>query len=482
MTNERKVTIKTVTVLSDRLPQPSGVDGNVLTEEGGVIEWKAPVESGDVRASDTDTAPGTLMEKLHSGDNITLTLEHAGGNEQVLISAGSEPAQADLHLAVDPILGSDTPSVDRPSRLYGGDYTAYPFATIQAAVDSLPNPWNNDCEISLAAGVHPAGVSVVNLMGTGGIQLHSVELEIDTGNATSGSNRTLQDTTKSWTPGEHAGRFLLCPDLAGLALPIRSNTSDTITLAAHSYIGSVIPGSQYWIYDVAATIDGDVQLNDSLSPTNGFLLQLVKLGAGRSINGAGICCTISNVIVPSGALNLSRCSIVSLDHSTFNNGSILLVDIGLLLIWETLAMGSPQVGVWIESCPLLAAIGISVVGAAEHGLYLSNVNFEDLPWGAYLEAIDNAGNGLYLRKGTQCRLDGFHSMEGTGNGAFGVEVDSFCELVFKGSPVFPTLTGTMGDLTIDRGATALGWIADFSTDGDLAVSPNLFSRAERNDT
>lgn len=482
MTNERKVSIKTVTVLSDRLPQPSGVDGSVLTEEGGVIQW-APASSATykVAASVTDTTPGRLSEKLSAGDNISLALEGAGGNEKVKVSF-TETEQADLQLAVDPVAGSDTPSEDRPATLFGGDYTAFPFATLQAAVDSLPNPWREDCAISMAAGVHPGGISLLNLQGNGGISIHSVELEIEHSNATGGSNRTLQDTGKSWATDEHAGRFLLCPALAGMLLPILGNTADTITLAAHGYIGSILPGSEYWIYDMAATIDGDVSITDSLSPTNGLLLQLVKLGTGRSLSGAGICLTLDHVMVPDGGLNVSRCSIVTLNQCSFAGGAVLLVDVGALFIWESMITGSPQCGLWLESVPLLLALGITIKGSVEHGLYMSNVNCEDLPWPSYLEAIDNGGNGLYMRKGSMWRLEGFRALSGTGNGAFGVEVDSYCELVFKGSPVFPALTGALGDLTIDRGATALSWPADFNTNGDVAVSSYLFNRVERKDT
>ena len=436
MTADRKVTIRTVTVIRDKVPTPAGNDGYVLTELGGLMAWAEP-------------------------------------------SPVSEVTQSALHLRVDPVSGSDTPTVDRPARLYGGDYTGHPFATIQAAIDALPNPWNASCQITLAQGVHPGNVIINNLRGTGGILLHSGELILDHGYATGGSNRTLQDTGKAWTPDQFAGKFLLCPFLAGVFLPILGNTSDTITLAAHGYIGAIIPGSEYWVDDVGATIDGDISASDSLSQSDGLLLQLIKMGAGKTITCAGVSCTLDMVI--GGALNVSRCSIVSTSHCTFA-GSVLMAEIGALLIWESLISGSPQVGLWLESIHMMLALGISVKGSAEHGVYLTNVNFEDLPWPSYIQAIDNGGNGLYLRKGTQCRLEGISLMEGSGNGAFGVEVDSFCELVFKGSPDFPSLTGALGDLTIDRGATALSWISDFSTDGDVAVSTYLFNRAERKDT
>jgi hypothetical protein len=349
MTNERKVAIKTVTVISDRLPQPSGTDGNVLTEVGGVIQW-APASAATfkVAASATDTTPGRLLEKLSAGGNISLALEGAGGDEKVRLSF-TESEQADLQLAVDPVAGSDTPSEDRPATLFGGDFTAFPFATLQAAVDSLPNPWKENCQITLAAGVHPGGFTLQNLQGNGGILIHSVELEVEHSNATGGSNRTLQDTSKSWATDEHAGRFLLCPVLSGVLLPILGNTADTITLAAHGYIGGILPGSVYWIYDMAATIDGDVYITDSLSPTNGLLLQLVKLGAGRNLAGAGICLTMDHVMVPDGGLNVSRCSIVSITQCSFAGGAVLLVDVGALQVWESMITGSPQCGLWVES-------------------------------------------------------------------------------------------------------------------------------------
>jgi len=70
-----------------------------------------------------------------------------------IVGGGGSVAQpqSNLILAVSNS-GSDTPTDDRPVLLYGGDYSAFPFATIQAAIDACERDRTEKVTIRVGAG------------------------------------------------------------------------------------------------------------------------------------------------------------------------------------------------------------------------------------------------------------------------------------------------------------------------------------------
>lgn len=122
MTADRKVAIRTVTVIRDKVPTPSGTDGFVLTEQGGLmvwaepasqlpelsgvdghvlteragsVGWESPTDLDDkVRATAADTTPAYLQGKLSAGANVALSVVDPGEDEKIQITA-IVPASAD---------------------------------------------------------------------------------------------------------------------------------------------------------------------------------------------------------------------------------------------------------------------------------------------------------------------------------------------------------------------------------------------------
>ncbi len=71
--------------------------------------------------------------------------------------SSSDVATGDITVLVDSASGSDSATDDRPARLTTGDYSAYPFATIQAALSALPItvPYPYRVMVDVAAGTLP---------------------------------------------------------------------------------------------------------------------------------------------------------------------------------------------------------------------------------------------------------------------------------------------------------------------------------------
>lgn len=150
--------------------------------------------------------------------------------------------------------GSDTPSTDRPARLSGGDYSAHPFLTIQAALDSLPRDIRHLTTVHVGAGTFAGAVIDGFVSGlaaeddhpllriTGTMVLASVTTGPNTGTATGGSSSTLVHTGAGWTVNDLTGKLVRlvsgngsaanspAAQLATVLGRVLSNTSDTITL------------------------------------------------------------------------------------------------------------------------------------------------------------------------------------------------------------------------------------------------------------
>lgn len=72
----------------EQLPTPSGVDGRVLTETGSVASWQDLPATIDelVKISATDTTADYLAGKIAAGTNIDLVVQDAGADETISIN------------------------------------------------------------------------------------------------------------------------------------------------------------------------------------------------------------------------------------------------------------------------------------------------------------------------------------------------------------------------------------------------------------
>jgi hypothetical protein len=84
------------------------------------------------------TLPDRKIVNFVAGDDVQIYDNPALLATNIAIQGGSfARAFSNIILAVDTLDGSDTSTV-RPTIISGGDWTAYPFLTIQAALSSLP--------------------------------------------------------------------------------------------------------------------------------------------------------------------------------------------------------------------------------------------------------------------------------------------------------------------------------------------------------
>lgn len=159
----------------------------------------------------------------------------------LLVDAATLPqaSEAAITLAVNGATGDDTPSSDRPAKIVKGDYSAYPFATIQAAINAVPLLTPYPVTINVAEGNY-AGYYIrarsmgdwFQVVGTRGIA--TLATGSTAGTVTSGSVTQLTVTGAGWTPGDLIGKFveITAGAGAGQIFVIADNTADTIYFAA----------------------------------------------------------------------------------------------------------------------------------------------------------------------------------------------------------------------------------------------------------
>ena len=174
----------------------------------------------------------------------------------------SLPIQSALTLAVSPT-GNDSPSVDRPEFLYGGDYTAFPFLTPQAAVNAIPKFSGYYVRIELAEGAyagfsfegHYAG-NLVEIVG--GRKLAVLASGVTSGFPTATDSKIITMTGAGWTAKNLVGKFVevLSGPGAGQIAVIAANTADTITLAA-GFLPYITVASSFRLVEQTVRITGD---------------------------------------------------------------------------------------------------------------------------------------------------------------------------------------------------------------------------------
>jgi hypothetical protein len=144
-------------------------------------------------------------------------------------------ATGDIILAVSSA-GDDSDS-NRPSVITSGDYSAYPFLTIQAAIEALPSfvrPYT--ATVNVGAGDF-AGAYIFQRAGNykivGTLDLSALTTGSNAGTFSSGGARAATKTGETWTTNNLKGHFVKITAGRGVGQErvIVSNTEDTIVVA-----------------------------------------------------------------------------------------------------------------------------------------------------------------------------------------------------------------------------------------------------------
>jgi hypothetical protein len=190
--------------------------------------------------------------------------------------------------------GSDTPSLARPARLLGGDYSSVPFATPQAAIDSLPKGLNHDVVVAISAGTF-SGAAMQGFVGQGRLDFHgatalaTITSGSNAGTAGSGTSTTSMNkptAASNWTSADLRGKFLLITSGGGASgdasfptiRPIKSNTTTSLT------VSSVVGMDSTTIFQI---VDMATEFTEAVQTPGGFTVRLavvdcqVRVRAGR---------------------------------------------------------------------------------------------------------------------------------------------------------------------------------------------------------
>jgi len=321
--------------LANKLLEGSNIS---LTVEGAGVDEKIRIaadvpEMVDEKAkvSATDPIPDYLANKLLEGSNISLTVEGVGVDEKIRVAAtgGSTPVQSPLIVAVD-ILGTDVPSLDRPALLYGGDYSAYPFLTIQAAIEAVGLVRGPATTINIGPGTwdpfRVGGISTdreFTIQGTPGTPIGPFEI---TGEVEAGWEYQIAGAT--WTPGAFPGMVfeVLSGPGAGSFGSIYNNGTDTIKTCGYTGDGGLAVGSIFQFVPFATTI---------LGPSDPYALALSFTAlTGRFIfkdlnfsGSPGQWVNVQGTQSEAGRITFYRCSIGGSSETGF-----VFEDLGMLVL------------------------------------------------------------------------------------------------------------------------------------------------------
>lgn len=411
-----------------------------------------------------------------------------------------------IALTVDGSGGSDTPTSTRPSRILKGDHSSEPFATIQAALNSLPKTISHVVTVDVAAGSYQGfGMEGFNATYPGYVMVRGVQDLVTpttgpaTGTATSGTVNTLTLTGAAWTADDFVGKFckIISGTGAGQHFIIASNTTDTLRFAARM---SPAPDatSVFEITEPKTLITSNGIFSSGIYVSGGFGFTYVY---DFHVEGTtyGV-----NQLWTNGTLSLAR---VTVKNSYYNFvaqeakkcawnqiGSLGSTSYGITFLvvefagnpsyekgWLAINAGAGADGIYFSACKFGGCQGIYVKGCGNNGINIDNSvvslyyivadNNLDGIWASRSKSIlynvscnNNTKRGISSDYGS--RIDLQNTVTGSGNGEWGVNAGvGVGGLVALTS--LPTITGTLGDATVD-GTTALVWSSDLAVKNDYA--------------
>jgi len=414
--------------------------------------------------------------------------------------------QGTIALTVDGSTGSDTPTSTRPPRLLKGDYSSEPFATIQAALDTLPKIVSHIITIDVAAGSYQGfGVEGFDATYPGYLMVRGVQGLVTptsgpaSGTATSGSADTLTLTGAGWTTDDFVGKFckIVSGTGAGQHFIVASNTTDTLRFAARM---SPAPNatSIFEITEPKTLITTNGPFTSGIYVSGGFGFTYVYdfhvEGPTYGVNQLWTNGTLSlaRVTVKNGVYNFVA---QEAKKSAWNQiGSLGSTSYGITFLvvefagnpayekgWLAINAGAGADGLYFSGCKYGGCQGIYIKGCGNNGINIDNSvvslyyivadNNLDGIWTSRANALlynvsvnNNTQRGISSNYGS--RIDLQNTISGSGNGEWGVHAGvGVGGLVALTS--LPTITGTLGDATVD-GSTALVWATDFASTNDYA--------------
>jgi hypothetical protein len=427
-------------------------------------------------------------------------------------------SQGNITLAVD-VAGLDVDPT-RPARIVSGDWSAKPFATIQAAIDALPKTIRtpDKVDVNVGAGSFPGfllsgfviqcspSLAPTWFRITGTRQLTVPATGPVSGTATSGGVGYLTLTSAGWTADDLVGKYLVITAglAAGSLCPILSNTTDTIQVG---YTGSTAFNStsvfqienvasvinSYGPYSAAVAVSGNTA---SRSPR----IQDFKVSGLVESNPIGFFTTLSNVrftrCVVSGlylgfqygvghaSIFLDHCASISTSYAHYQWGAPYAVLQGFVVRGGAQAITlhgatTNLVGCRVQGCTMAVLAqksnmwgsGDLLIESCTTGINASLSDLHPNEFGGRM-GIDNCITPFSL---SQSRLVVSGALSGSGNTGWGLNANGPGNLVELG--ITPTITGTLGEVTVD-GATDVTWAA-LATLGTYAVDAATGARIYR---
>jgi hypothetical protein len=427
----------------------------------------------------------------------------------VQLRLGGVESQGNITLAVSAV-GSDAPSINRPAKIVMGDYSAYPFLTIQAAVDALPINIGHTTAINIGAGnfagfhLHNKSFGMYGVLSafttiSGTRDLSTLATGPNTGTATSGTGRTLTLTGASWTVDDLVGRFLriTAGSAAGRIAIIAANTTDTITLAS---VSTVMSGTS--VFEI-------------VEPTTKITSPDVPSSAGIAIHNAIGSFMIQDIDISGCSFGITSLmqqnSLAQVRRITTHGGfyGMVFQDCGRVSATEIGILNSTSIGIafigtvtpansnggWLfKGCSGNQVLAFSATGWATiyYGTYIrdctavavwtfnsQNLYLNNLVIDGCTTAIQGVNSWIEIQSGSisnctvgpfglfNCELyiDGT-ALAGIGNTGWGLDASGPNNFVTLAST--PTITGSLGDVTVD-GTADVTWVS-LSTAGDYALA------------
>lgn len=260
-----------------------------------IIDVLAPKNSGAFPVADTNQLRGGLMSVADAtardaipagrlrhgmlvftqddetfwllGDDLTTWTEATFGGSSSLMTSNATLAVSGA--------GNDSDS-DRPARILGGDWSAYPFATVQAAVAALGRDTNGFYHrINIAAGTYAVGLTGQGFSGGGVVDIvgdfvnATLTTGVNTGTAGAGTTATALKkpaAAANWTAENLRGKILLITGGGGYYADtfdnlvvyggpcmrrIKDNTTDTVSFESLSGLDAT---TTFRIVDVATLL------------------------------------------------------------------------------------------------------------------------------------------------------------------------------------------------------------------------------------
>jgi hypothetical protein len=417
--------------------------------------------------------------------------------------------------------GNDAPSINRPARIVKGDYSAYPFLTVQAAINSLPKTIRHVTNINVGTGVF-AGFSfegfnlfaIASIIGT--LDTWAPATGPSSGTATSGADGQLTLTGAGWTVDDLVGKFLTITagTAAGTIIPIYKNTSDTIYAAPYN---TVYDNTSQFVIQDAVTVVNSAAVS-SLATGVGIIvsanvpatlaypaIQRVHIVSSPSITTMGIrCfnfCRVTNCQVDTGAtmgIGFSSANsstgrvyfcVAAGSNTAFNIGGP-----GSMSFAGNFARSSSS-GISSYGCASQTAIfghvsrncsyGISLTGCQE--LY-TNYNMIILDCNYAIWSVRSsvsiyggcAFNNIAVMSTALDRTTILHYsglISGSGNTGWGLNLNGVANSFQCLTATTPTITGTLGAVTVD-GVNDETW-ACLATVGNAVVDAATGARIIR---